>query len=157
MLRSHKYNPMGMLSPIFQVQQSYKIDKKLWGIFVSIQNGQIWSNILCPWPFYNYLKKAPKCWKPFFMLLFMILDTCNTSTQSLMQIEDFLPTKINACLIWTWTCFWGAVLKMWDPNNLTPCGFSLMYSAVSSQIKVVKSSGEQCVLIVNVYHGYFDN
>ena len=91
------------------------------------------------------------------MLLFMILDTCNTSTQSLMQIEDFLPPKINAGLIWTWTCFWWAFLKMSDPNNLTARGFSLMHSAVSNQIKVAKSSGEKCVLIVNVYHGYFDN
>ena len=91
------------------------------------------------------------------MLLFMILDACNTSMQSLMQIEDFLPTKINAGLIWTWTCFWWAFLKISDPNNLTACGFSLMHSAVSNQIKVAKSSGEKCVLIVNVYHGYFDN
>ena len=91
------------------------------------------------------------------MLLFMILDACNTSMQSLMQIEDFLPTKINAGLIWTWTCFWWAFLKMSDPNNLTARGFSLMHSAVSSPIKVGKSSSEKCVLIVNVHHGYFDN
>ena len=57
-------------------------------------------------------KRPQNVENPFFMLLFMILDTCNTSTQSLMQIEDFLPTKINAGLIWTWTCFWWAVLKM---------------------------------------------
>ena len=157
MLRYHKYNPMGMLSRIFQVLQSYRSDKKLWETFISRQNGQICSNILCPWPFYNYLKKAPKCWKSFFMLLYMIFDTSNTSTQSLMQIEDFLPTKIIAGLIWTWKCFWWAVLKMWDPNNLTPRGLSLMYSGVSNQIKVPKSSGEKCVLIANVYHRYFDN
>ena len=91
------------------------------------------------------------------MLLYMIFDTSNTSTQSLMQIEEFLPTKINASLIWTWKCFWWAFLKMSDPNNLTARGFSLMHSGVSNQIKVAKSSGEKCVLIVNVYHGYFDN
>ena len=91
------------------------------------------------------------------MLLYMIFDTSNTSTQSLMQIEEFLPTKINASLIWTWKCFWWAFLKMSDPNNLTARGFSLMHSAVSSPIKVGKSSSEKCVLIVNVHHGYFDN
>ena len=41
MLKSHKYNPMVMLSAIFQVYQSYKSDKKLLGTTVSRQKSLI--------------------------------------------------------------------------------------------------------------------
>ena len=64
-MKSHKYNPLGMLSAIFQVYQSYKSDKKLLGTTVSrqkslkyIQFSSLFSDLII---LINVPKKVFKC------------------------------------------------------------------------------------------------
>jgi len=64
-LKSHKYNPLGMLSAIFQVYQFYKSDKKLLGTTVSrqkslkyIQFSSLFSDLII---LINTPKKVFKC------------------------------------------------------------------------------------------------
>ena len=64
-MKSHKYNPLGMLSAIFQVYQFYKSDKKLLGTTVSrqkslkyIQFSSLFSDLII---LINTPKKVFKC------------------------------------------------------------------------------------------------
>ena len=67
-MKSHKYNPLGMLSAIFQVYQFYKSDKKLLGTTVSrqkslkyIQFSSLFSDLII---LINTPKKVFKCGIP---------------------------------------------------------------------------------------------